>query len=111
MRNRVLTGALLLGGLALAACGSENPVQPSTPGEGGSDRPPTAELAVASNTWLIKANMPIRRIHTAIATVPNSKGQSVVYVIGGWSSSGYPTLPPPHPVPVRSGYEYLDPEE
>jgi len=96
MRNHVLTGALLFGGLALAGCGSDNPVQPSTSGEGVSDRPATAELAVTRNTWLIKANMSVNRTDLATATVNNATGQSILYAIGGlrWDPQlQYPVTP------------------
>ena len=91
MKNHLLTGALLLGGLGMVACGSENPVQPSTPGEGLSDRPATPELAVTTNSWLIKAKMPVNRTNMAVATVTNAAGQSVVYVIGGLTTTGMPS--------------------
>ena len=40
------------------------------------------ELAVASNTWLTRANMG-NWTDLAAATVTNAAGQSIVYAIGG----------------------------
>ncbi|HET6796391.1 MAG TPA: kelch repeat-containing protein, partial [Gemmatimonadales bacterium] len=49
------------------------------------------ELAVASNSWLIRAKMPVNRTNMAVATVTNAAGQSVVYVIGGLTTTGMPS--------------------
>jgi N-acetylneuraminic acid mutarotase len=46
-------------------------------------------LTVTSNTWLKRAEMwGIVRYWMATATVPNSAGQSILYVIGGKTESG-----------------------
>ena len=45
-------------------------------------------LAVASNTWITRANLPnIEREGLATAVVPNASGQSILYAIGGRSIS------------------------
>lgn len=79
MRHRLLSaGAVVLG---LAACGDDTPTQPGTPVTATPARP---ELAVASNTWITRASMPLpQRTDLATATVTNAAGQSVVYAIGG----------------------------
>jgi N-acetylneuraminic acid mutarotase len=71
----------------LAACG-ENATEPSTRVEPGPTGP---ELAVASNSWLIKAKTPVNRTNMAVATVTNAAGQSVVYVIGGLTTTNMPS--------------------
>jgi len=50
----------------------------------------TSELAVASNSWLTRANMLPNRTDLAVATVTNASGQSVVYAIGGLTPTGMP---------------------
>jgi N-acetylneuraminic acid mutarotase len=41
------------------------------------------EFAVASNTWLTRANMPSDRFGPTVAVVTNSLGQTILYAIGG----------------------------
>jgi N-acetylneuraminic acid mutarotase len=41
------------------------------------------EFAIASNTWLKRADMPGARRSFAVTSLQNTSGQSVVYVIGG----------------------------
>ena len=80
MRNRSrLAGALTLSTAWVAACGegSPSPTQPAEPTPSGAD------LAVASNSWITRANLPTGRTSLALATVTNAAGQSVVYAIGG----------------------------
>jgi len=96
MRYRLLSagalGALGAVVLGLAACGDDTPTQPGTP---PTATPAGPELAVASNTWITRANMPLpQRTDLATATVTNAAGQSVVYAIGGvkWSLP-YPGTP------------------
>lgn len=86
MRYRSLPlAALALSSLALAGCGNE-PTQPSGAAEA---RPTVPELAVASNTWITKADMwSVERRDFAVATVTNAAGQSVLYAIGGRSAGG-----------------------
>ncbi|HEX6432990.1 MAG TPA: kelch repeat-containing protein [Gemmatimonadales bacterium] len=88
MGHRSALGTLLaLSSLALAACADE-PTQPNiVPLE------PLAapELAVASDSWLTRADMwSVERWDLTAATVPNAAGQSIVYAIGGRSASGGP---------------------
>jgi N-acetylneuraminic acid mutarotase len=71
--------ALVLTGLAILSCSDEttapSPVTEETTGPA---------LATASTAWVSKANIPgAERTALASAVVPNSAGQSVVYVIGG----------------------------
>jgi N-acetylneuraminic acid mutarotase len=44
-------------------------------------------LAVASNSWLTRANMPSDRINTTTATVTDAQGRTFLYVIGGRNPS------------------------
>jgi N-acetylneuraminic acid mutarotase len=76
--------ALALGSLALAACGDET-TQP-TPGDDPSAK---TEFAVATNTWITRANT-ANRTDLALATVTNAAGQSTVYAIGGEGPGGVP---------------------
>jgi len=80
MRSRSLVlGILALGAFGLSAC-TETATEPS----GGAEPSPEApELAVAGNTWLVRATMPQYRTGVAAATVTNAAGQSIVYAIGG----------------------------
>jgi N-acetylneuraminic acid mutarotase len=76
--------ALALSLLVLASC-NEDATGPETAG----DALPSPELAVASNTWITRANMPnIERWGLTSAVVPNAAGQSIFYAIGG-SSAGF----------------------
>ena len=48
-----------------------------------------AELAVASDSWVNRANMPgIERVELTTAVVPNASGQSILYAIGGRTLAG-----------------------
>ena len=49
------SGVLALGTLALAGCGADTPTQPSTASPPAGTKP---ELAVVSNSWITRANMP-----------------------------------------------------
>ena len=80
MRYRsLLPGVLALSTAWAAACGdsSTEPTQPAEPTPSGT------ELAVASNSWITRANLPTPRHSLALATVTNAAGESVVYAIGG----------------------------
>jgi hypothetical protein len=79
MKHRLLLpGLLTLGAFGLTACGEET-TEPNTP----VDQPTAPQLAVTSNTWLTRRDMPLELVSQAAADVPNPQGQSVVYVIGG----------------------------
>ena len=79
MRYRLLSPSLLtLGAFGLAACGEET-TQPNT----AEDQPTVPQLAVASNTWLTRRNMPLDFVAQTTAVVPNAAGQSILYVMGG----------------------------
>ena len=47
--------------------------------------PARPELAVGSNTWVTRADMPTERWNVTTAVVPNAAGQSILYAIGGTS--------------------------
>jgi N-acetylneuraminic acid mutarotase len=63
--------------LALASCADETTAPSTTPTVAG------PELAVAHNTWLTRRDLPFEVRWPAVAVVPNSAGQSILYVIGG----------------------------
>jgi len=86
MRNGLVQlSTVALGVLTLAACGDDTPTQPELPAQPTATAP---ELAVASNSWITRANMPANRTRLAAATVTNAAGQSIVYAIGGLNASG-----------------------
>ena len=92
MRYRLLLPSLLtLSAFGLAACGEET-TQPNT----AEDQPTVPQLAVASNTWLTRRNMPLDLVYQATAVVPNAAGQSILYVMGGAKTG----LPLGNPVPM-----------
>jgi N-acetylneuraminic acid mutarotase len=75
--------ALALSFLVLASC-HEALTEPETAG----DALPSPTLAVVSNRWITRANMPnIERWGLTSAVVPNAAGQSIFYAIGGSSAS------------------------
>jgi N-acetylneuraminic acid mutarotase len=77
--------ALILSGLILVAC-ADHPTAPESP---DAHRLPGAELAAASNQWITRANLPsIERYGLTTAVVPNAAGQSVLYAIGGATTTG-----------------------
>jgi Kelch motif len=80
MRYRsLLPAALGLAAFWLTACGTEPTTGPTL----GEPRPTVPELAVTSNSWITRANMPTNRTNLAAVTLKNSAGQSIVYAIGG----------------------------
>lgn len=88
MRHRVLLPSLLtIGALGLAACG-EQTTQPNT----AVDQPAAPQLAVTSNTWLTRRDMPLELFEQVAAVVPNAAGQSILYTIAGrkWEWFGHP---------------------
>jgi Kelch motif len=91
MRYRLLFPSLLtLGAFGLVACGEET-TQPST--EVHQSTAP--QLAVTSNTWLTRRDMPLGVKSPAGAVVPNAQGQSILYVMGGQKvESDYPNEVP-----------------
>ena len=87
----LLPGLLTLSALGLAACGEEI-LQPNT----AEDQPTVPQLAVTSNTWLTRRDMPLDMVYQATAVVPNAAGQSILYVFGGAKpDSPDPTNPAP----------------
>ena len=92
MRNRLLWPSLLtLGMLGLAACGEETTTQPNSAVE----QPAAPQLAVTSNTWLTRRDMPLELYEQVTAVVPNAAGQSILYAIGGGKMDGYAGAPVP----------------
>ncbi len=92
MRYRLLLPSLLmLSAVGLAACGEEETTEPNT----AVDQPTAPQLAVTSNTWLTRRDMPLELIHQAAADVPNAQGQSILYAIGGGKVDGQPGAPVP----------------
>jgi N-acetylneuraminic acid mutarotase len=86
MRYRsLMPGALALSMAWVTACGDDatEPTQSATPTPSG------PELAVVSNSWITRKNLPFPRTSLAVATVRNAAGQSIVYAIGG-TSDVYP---------------------
>lgn len=84
MRYRPLLPTLLGLGLTLAACG-EAPTQPDTAPAGTGAGP---ELALASNSWITRRDMPYERWTLSAAVVHNAAGQSILYAIGGQTAGG-----------------------
>lgn len=84
-RNSPPSIGLALGVLALVACG-DTTTEPETTGSFPSTTP---SLAVASNSWMTRADMPRTRYGPAAAAVnKNSTGQSILYVMGGETPGG-----------------------
>jgi N-acetylneuraminic acid mutarotase len=92
MSYRLLLPRLLtLGAIGVVACG-EQTTQPNT----AVDQPSAPQLAVASNTWLTRRDMPLELFEQAAAVVPNAAGQSILYAIGGGKvESSLPGAPVP----------------
>jgi N-acetylneuraminic acid mutarotase len=85
VKRSFLPSAGLLVAFTVAACG-DDPLQPNAAGEQFAEAP---ALAVASNTWLRRADLwSIERWEHAAATVTDAAGHSIVYVIGGRSAAG-----------------------
>jgi N-acetylneuraminic acid mutarotase len=70
--------ALCTLGFTTLACG-DPPTQPTTV----EDQPIIPQLALASNTWLTRRDMPLDLFEQTIAVVPNAAGQSILYAMGG----------------------------
>lgn len=82
-RSSPLYVGFTMGALALAACGETATEPEAAP-------VPSAEpaLAVASNSWVSRADMPsTQRYNLATAVVTNGAGQSILYAIGGSTST------------------------
>jgi N-acetylneuraminic acid mutarotase len=69
--------------LALASCGDS-----ASEPERAEKALPTAEFAVASNSWIQRTDMPSDRFNLATAVVTNALGQSILYAIGGSTPTG-----------------------
>jgi N-acetylneuraminic acid mutarotase len=80
-------GLVTLTVLGLAACGDDTTTQPELPAQ------PTgtaAALAVATNSWISRADMLTNRTDLTVATVTNRAGQSVLYAMFGRNPNGVP---------------------
>jgi N-acetylneuraminic acid mutarotase len=84
MRSTTLLSASLV--LALLACSAEE--TPTDPGRGGDVAPAAPSFALASNTWTAKAPIPGPRLGVSAGVFPNSSGQSILYVFGGFYQDG-----------------------
>jgi Kelch motif len=114
---RVLTFVLLAAGsVTLGGCHDEITAPDSMPRSGAEASAGVASLAVAQNSWVAKADMwGIERYEFATAVVRSGSGQSVLYAIGGSTTSGSTlsrvmaynpttnvwTLKSPLPVPLK----------
>lgn len=79
--SSIWLSVLAVGATGLAGCTDDATTEPTSTAQ---PAPLVPELAVASNTWITRANMPLpERTALATATVTNAEGQSVVYAIGG----------------------------
>jgi N-acetylneuraminic acid mutarotase len=89
MRYRLLLPSVLaLTTFWLTACGDDTTTEPTPTAEPSASAP---ELAVASNTWITRANMwSTERFDFATAVVTNASGQSILYAIGGRTATGAP---------------------
>jgi N-acetylneuraminic acid mutarotase len=77
-----LRGSLVAALLFVTAACQDTPTEP---GSSPSEQPLGPALAVASNSWITRANMPTDRVNTTTATITDAQGRSVLYVIGGRS--------------------------
>jgi N-acetylneuraminic acid mutarotase len=90
MKHRPLLHILLgLSWLTLASCADETTAPNTAPTSAGPD------LAVSSNTWLTRRDMPLDLLYQATAVVPSAAGQSILYVMGGGKAGGLPGNPVP----------------
>jgi N-acetylneuraminic acid mutarotase len=82
------TSLCLLAGFALvAACGEE----PTEPTQLATTEIASPAAAVASNSWIIRKDMwSTERRDLTAATVTNAAGHSIVYLIGGRTTTGAP---------------------
>ncbi len=86
MRHRLwLLSPLAFSALVLTSCGDE-PTQPITTTD---QAPVLSANAQTSDTWLMRRSMPTEGNNVVTADVPNTAGQSILYVIGG-SSPNHP---------------------
>jgi N-acetylneuraminic acid mutarotase len=82
-RQVLRTGIVALTVVIIAGC-SVDSTEPTLP---AARLPGVPDLAVTSNIWLTKADMPgPERFDLTAATVTNAAGQSIVYAIGGRTS-------------------------
>src|SRR4051812_49974508 len=77
-----LRGSLAAVLLIVTAACQDTPTEPKQPREPAAELS-TAASAVASNSWITRANMPSRPANTTTATITHAQGPSVLYVIGG----------------------------
>lgn len=85
MTRKLPLVALTLGAFALASCRDTLTTPTETEAE---PSPTTPAFAVASNSWVTRADMPLERSGLATAVVTNASGQSILYAIGGKTRTG-----------------------
>ena len=82
MKNHLLLYVTLaFSGVTVASCVDETTEPSTAPVSAG------PELAVTSNSWLIRRDMRYDRYDLSAAVVPNAAGQSILYAIGGRSGT------------------------
>jgi N-acetylneuraminic acid mutarotase len=85
MSTRSVLPTLLGLSLIIGAC-SRDTTEPNP----AKTAPEVPELAVTSNSWITRANMPANRTNLAAVTLKNSAGQSIAYAIGGLNPNRVP---------------------
>jgi N-acetylneuraminic acid mutarotase len=80
-RLSVLPALLAFGSLALVSCADDS-TQPNPVGEQLAE----PELALVTNTWRTRRDMPFEVWYTTSAMVRNAADQSILYVVGGAGS-------------------------
>lgn len=78
-RRLLLSPALTLVGLALISC-TDGPTKPDAVNDQPSAPP---QFSWLSNSWAVRARMPIARQDHAVGVINNSAGQPILYVVGG----------------------------
>jgi N-acetylneuraminic acid mutarotase len=82
--TKISTALILgLGGLGLAGCRDVPDATEPVPGTS-----PAPDFLTAGGFWAKRASLPGARNAHAAAVVPNSSGQTILYVFGGYSGNG-----------------------
>jgi N-acetylneuraminic acid mutarotase len=77
-----LSGFLAASLVIITAACQDSPTEPQQSVEPGGELAAPA-FAVASNSWLTRANMPINRLNATAASLTNAQKQTIIYVFGG----------------------------